>query len=97
MCSSYTESLDANQYLERSTGWECFQIPMPVFDKIESEEWSGSVAGGGMYVRITHQWYVGSDMCVCAVIGVGEAFEWGVEAIAYPLISKIWRAPEAFS
>ena len=45
-------------------------------------------------MRITHQWYVGLDMCLCAVLGVGDAFEWGVEAIADPLVSKIWRLGE---
>lgn len=42
-------------------GWGCFQIPMPVADKLDTGEWSGSAAGGGMYVRIWVQ------ICACVL------------------------------
>ena len=45
-------------------------------------------------MRMTHQWYVGLGMWLWVVVGLGDAFEWGVEVIADPLVSKIWRLGE---
>ena len=41
-------------------------------------------------MHMTHQWYVGLGMWLWVVAGVGDAFEWGVEAIADQLVSETW-------